>query len=114
MYPKFLERFVAAARKLKVGDPLDPTTEQGAVISRSHFDKIMGYLRLARETGGQIHCGGEPAPPPNDRCKYGVFVQPRATPLPPLTLSETPPAEATPARVEAAPATAPGQQPAVW
>jgi aminomuconate-semialdehyde/2-hydroxymuconate-6-semialdehyde dehydrogenase len=76
LYPQFVERFVAAARKLKVGDPLDPATEQGAVISRPHFDKIMGYLRLARETGGQIQCGGGPAPPPNDRCKNGVFIQP--------------------------------------
>jgi aminomuconate-semialdehyde/2-hydroxymuconate-6-semialdehyde dehydrogenase len=76
LYPQFVERFVAATRKLKVGDPLDSATEQGAVISRAHFDKIMGYVRLARETGGQIPCGGEPAPPPNDRCKDGVFVQP--------------------------------------
>jgi aminomuconate-semialdehyde/2-hydroxymuconate-6-semialdehyde dehydrogenase len=76
VYPAFVERFVAAARKLGVGDPLDPATDQGAMISAAHFHKVMSYIRLAREDGGQILCGGEPAPPPNDRCKNGVFIQP--------------------------------------
>ncbi|HEY1378833.1 MAG TPA: aldehyde dehydrogenase [Gemmataceae bacterium] len=84
LYPEFVERFVAAARKLKVGDPLDPAADQGAMISAAHFEKVMGYVRLAREEGGQILCGGEPAPPPNDRCKNGVFVRPTViTGLPP-------------------------------
>jgi aminomuconate-semialdehyde/2-hydroxymuconate-6-semialdehyde dehydrogenase len=76
LYPQFVEQFVATARKLKVGDPLDLGTEQGAVISRLHFEKIMGYVRLARQSGGQVLCGGQSAAPPNDRCKDGVFVQP--------------------------------------
>jgi aminomuconate-semialdehyde/2-hydroxymuconate-6-semialdehyde dehydrogenase len=76
LYPEFVERFVTAVRNLKVGDPLDPATDQGAVISAAHFQKVMGYIRLAREEGGKILCGGEPAPPPNERCKNGVFVQP--------------------------------------
>jgi aminomuconate-semialdehyde/2-hydroxymuconate-6-semialdehyde dehydrogenase len=76
LYPEFVERFTAATRKLKVGDPLDPATEQGAVVSSAHFQKVMGYIKLAREEGGKILCGGEPAPAPNDRCKNGVFIQP--------------------------------------
>jgi aminomuconate-semialdehyde/2-hydroxymuconate-6-semialdehyde dehydrogenase len=76
LYPEFVERFVAAVRKLKVGDPLDPATDQGAVISAAHFQKVMGYVKLAREEGGQSLCGGEPAPQPNDRCKNGVFIHP--------------------------------------
>lgn len=49
---------------------------------------------------------------PVGKSPHGVFVQPRATPLPPLTVSETPPpAEVTPASAEALP---PAQQPAVW
>lgn len=76
LYPEFVGRFVDAARRLKVGDPLDPATDQGAMISAAHFQKVMGYIRLAREEGGQILCGGEPAPPPNDRCRGGVFIRP--------------------------------------
>jgi aminomuconate-semialdehyde/2-hydroxymuconate-6-semialdehyde dehydrogenase len=76
LYTQFVERFVATVRNLEIGDPLDLATEQGAVISRLHFEKIMSYVRLARESGGQVLCGGEPAPAPNDRCKNGVFIQP--------------------------------------
>jgi aminomuconate-semialdehyde/2-hydroxymuconate-6-semialdehyde dehydrogenase len=76
VYPEFVERFVAAAKQLKVGDPLDPATDQGAMISRAHFEKVMSYVRLAREEGGKVLCGGEPAPPPNERCKDGVFIRP--------------------------------------
>jgi aminomuconate-semialdehyde/2-hydroxymuconate-6-semialdehyde dehydrogenase len=84
LYTEFVERFVAAAKKLRVGDPLDPATDQGAMISAAHFQKVMGYLRLAREEGGQILCGGEPAPPPNERCRDGVFIRPTVvTGLPP-------------------------------
>jgi aminomuconate-semialdehyde/2-hydroxymuconate-6-semialdehyde dehydrogenase len=76
LYPEFMERFVAATRKLKVGDPLDASTDQGAVISAAHFQKVMSYIGLAREEGGKIACGGEPMPSVNERCKNGVFVQP--------------------------------------
>jgi aminomuconate-semialdehyde/2-hydroxymuconate-6-semialdehyde dehydrogenase len=75
VYPDFLERFVAATRRLKVGDPLDSDCDQGAVISSAHFEKIMGYIRLAREEGGKIVCGGEPAAV-GGRCQNGVFIQP--------------------------------------
>jgi aminomuconate-semialdehyde/2-hydroxymuconate-6-semialdehyde dehydrogenase len=75
-YPAFLERFVAAAGTLRQGDPLDPDTEQGAVVSKPHFDKIMSYIALAQEEGGQVVCGGGPPPPVNDRCKNGWFIQP--------------------------------------
>lgn len=75
-YPEFAERFAAAARTLRLGDPFDEATEQGAVVSRAHFDKILGHIRLAREEGGTILCGGGPAAPPNDRCRDGWFVLP--------------------------------------
>src|ERR1051326_5145932 len=43
-YASFVDRFVEAARKLRVGDPLDAATDQGAVIWRGHFDKVMSYI----------------------------------------------------------------------
>jgi aminomuconate-semialdehyde/2-hydroxymuconate-6-semialdehyde dehydrogenase len=76
LYPQFVERFVAAARRLKVGDPLDADTDQGALISRGHFDKVRSYIRLAEEEGGHILCGGEPPTPVSNRCKGGIFLQP--------------------------------------
>jgi len=75
-YPAFLERFVAAAGTLRQGDPLDPATEQGAVVSKAHYDKVMSYIALAREERGQVVCGGGPPAAVNERCKDGYFIQP--------------------------------------
>jgi aminomuconate-semialdehyde/2-hydroxymuconate-6-semialdehyde dehydrogenase len=75
-YPAFVERFVAETRRLKVGDPLDPATDQGALISRTHLDKVRSYLRLAQEEGGRILCGGGPPEELPERCRSGYFLQP--------------------------------------
>jgi aminomuconate-semialdehyde/2-hydroxymuconate-6-semialdehyde dehydrogenase len=75
-YPAFLERFVAAVGTLRQGDPLEPDTEQGSIVSKAHYDKVMSYLALAQEEGGTIVCGGGPPPPLSERCKSGWFIQP--------------------------------------
>jgi aminomuconate-semialdehyde/2-hydroxymuconate-6-semialdehyde dehydrogenase len=72
----FLERFTARVKALRLGDPLEPGTEQGALVSAAHRDKVLHYVALAREEGGTIVTGGGPAEAPNDRCKDGYFVQP--------------------------------------
>ena len=76
IYPDFVERFVAKARALKVGDPLESTTDQGALVSKQHFEKVCDYLELARQEGGTILCGGKPAETVNDRCRKGYFLEP--------------------------------------
>ncbi len=75
-YPAFVERFVAAAQTLRQGDPLDPATEQGAIVSKPHFDKVMSYIALAKKEGGTVLCGGSPPGSVNDRCKDGFFISP--------------------------------------
>ncbi|MCW5852553.1 MAG: aldehyde dehydrogenase [Anaerolineae bacterium] len=66
VYEAFLDRFVAATRDLSVGDPFDPTTAIGALISREHLDRVAGYLDVARGTPAEIVAGGDrpdlPAP----------------------------------------------------
>jgi aminomuconate-semialdehyde/2-hydroxymuconate-6-semialdehyde dehydrogenase len=74
-YDKFLERFAAAAANLRVGDPLQADTDQGALVSKGHLDKVLSYLRLAREEGGKVLCGGERVAPAG-RCQHGYFVRP--------------------------------------
>ena len=77
LYDAFVERFTAAVRKLKLGDPLDKKVEQGALISAAHRDKVLGYIEQARREGGKILCGGgPPAQPPAPRCAGGYFVEP--------------------------------------
>jgi aminomuconate-semialdehyde/2-hydroxymuconate-6-semialdehyde dehydrogenase len=75
IYPRFLERFVAGAKALKVGDPLDPDTRQGALISARHRDRVLSYIELARQEGGQVLCGGPPSALPA-RCRGGFFIEP--------------------------------------
>ena len=75
-YDDFVERFVEAASQLRVGDPLDEATDQGALVSRAHLDKVQGYVALAREEGGRIRCGGAPPAELPARCANGYFLQP--------------------------------------
>jgi len=58
IYDAFVERLVARAREHVVGDPLQPATKVGALISREHYDRVLGYLELARQEGGAILTGG--------------------------------------------------------
>jgi aminomuconate-semialdehyde/2-hydroxymuconate-6-semialdehyde dehydrogenase len=77
VFGTFVERFTAAAAALRVGDPKEPGTRQGAVISAAHRDKVMRYIDLAREEGGTIRCGGGPPEKPvNERCRGGYFIEP--------------------------------------
>jgi aminomuconate-semialdehyde/2-hydroxymuconate-6-semialdehyde dehydrogenase len=76
IYSDFVERFVESAKQLKVGDPLEPDTQQGALISERHFEKVSSYVQLAQAEGGKLLCGGlRPANLPA-RCKEGFFLQP--------------------------------------
>ncbi len=75
-YESFADRFVAEVRKLRLGDPLAADTQQGALISRDHRDKVLRYIELASEEGGTIRCGGRVPSPVNDRCRDGFFVEP--------------------------------------
>jgi aminomuconate-semialdehyde/2-hydroxymuconate-6-semialdehyde dehydrogenase len=75
VYPPFVERLVAATKRLKVGDPLEPDTDQGALVSKGHHRKVLSYLQLASDEGGKILCGGGPAAV-GGRCAGGFFVKP--------------------------------------
>ena len=57
IYDAFLERFVEATARLTVGDPLDPGTDLGALISGEHLEKVEGYLRIAEREGGKFLTG---------------------------------------------------------
>ncbi len=59
IYDQFVEKSVARAAKRRVGDPLDPTTDQGPQVDQSQFDRIMGYIESGRTEGATLACGGE-------------------------------------------------------
>jgi aminomuconate-semialdehyde/2-hydroxymuconate-6-semialdehyde dehydrogenase len=63
IYEKFRDELVRRTKMLKIGDPFDDKTDQGALVSKQHREKVTGYLALAKEEGGTILCGGEPVAP---------------------------------------------------
>ncbi len=64
-----------AVKAMKLGDPKEPDTDQGALISSAHRDKVTGYIEQARSDGGRILCGGEVIQP-RGRCRDGYFILP--------------------------------------
>jgi acyl-CoA reductase-like NAD-dependent aldehyde dehydrogenase len=60
LYDDFVSRFTDAAGRLKVGDPLDPETQMGSLISESHRDKVHRFVEAGREEGAEIVTGGRP------------------------------------------------------
>jgi len=58
-YQQVVDGLLAAAPHLPVGDPLDPTTVVGPVISAAHRDRVEGYVRLGRDEGAEVLAGGE-------------------------------------------------------
>lgn len=75
IYDKFKEAFVAQVQQLVVGDPSEEKTKVGAIASKAHFDKVMGYIELAKEEGGTVLTGGQ-AVTVDGRCKDGWFIAP--------------------------------------
>ncbi|WP_338870730.1 aldehyde dehydrogenase [Myxococcus stipitatus] len=75
LYARFKDALVERTKALKVGDPLEAGTEQGALVSQQHFDKVMSYIDLAKQEGGRILTGGKRASL-SGRCAEGWFVEP--------------------------------------
>ncbi len=61
IYSAFMERVMAKVATIRRGDPLDTDTMIGAQASRQQFDKILSYIDIARQEGGQVLTGGERA-----------------------------------------------------
>ncbi len=58
LYDQFVTEFVKRTKELVVGDPLDEKTKIGAINSEAHLQKILGYIELAKQEGGEILTGG--------------------------------------------------------
>ncbi len=76
IYDRFVHAYVERVKALKLGDPLEESTQQGALVNRAHLDKVSSYVDLARQLGGKILCGGAPPTTLPERCKGGFFYQP--------------------------------------
>ena len=68
IYDDFVRRFAERANRLVVGDPTDEHTHVGSMITRQHWEKVTGYIRLAEEEGARVLAGGRNCPP---ACRRG-------------------------------------------
>ncbi len=58
VYDEFLARYVEAAEALVVGDPREPATQIGPMVSTEHLDKVLSYIELGQAEGGKLMTGG--------------------------------------------------------
>jgi aldehyde dehydrogenase (NAD+) len=71
---EFQERFVALARSIRLSDPLEVATEMGPLTSPEHRDRVLGYVKVAVDEGGEVLCGGHP--PEDPALARGCYVEP--------------------------------------
>ncbi len=71
---EFMQRFVARARDITVGDPLDPETRMGPLCFQAHMERVLSYTEIAQAEGARILCGGQRP----ERLPHGFFVSPTA------------------------------------
>jgi betaine-aldehyde dehydrogenase len=70
VYDEVIEKITALARSLKVGDPQDPETTMGAIISSKQLERVLGYIDIGKQEGARLVTGGSRL----DR--RGYFVEP--------------------------------------
>jgi aldehyde dehydrogenase (NAD+) len=70
IHDQFIAKLAAMNTKRKLGNPLDPTTEQGPQVDKAQFDKIMKYIDLGKKSGAECVTGGQ------RHGKQGFFVEP--------------------------------------
>jgi acyl-CoA reductase-like NAD-dependent aldehyde dehydrogenase len=59
VHDRFVGELVARAQKLKVGDPLDKSTQMGSQVSGRQMERILDYIQAGKEEGATLECGGE-------------------------------------------------------
>lgn len=59
VYDAFVDKYLAHAKHVKVGNPLEPASDMGPLVSREHFEKVMGYIESGKNEGATLLLGGE-------------------------------------------------------
>jgi len=71
MYDQFTDGLVQAAKTISVGDPLDPNTRMGPLVSKEQHERVLGYLEVGKKEGAKVKVGGE-----RGAHERGYFVKP--------------------------------------
>jgi acyl-CoA reductase-like NAD-dependent aldehyde dehydrogenase len=71
---EFLDRFLALTKSIRVGNPLDPQTEMGPLTSPGHRERVINYIKIAREQGSSVLTGGKA--PSDAALQAGCYIEP--------------------------------------
>lgn len=77
VYDEFVKEFARRAKNIIVGDPQDPNTQVGSMITQAHYDKVTGYIKIGIEEGANLLAGGLERPANlAEHLRNGQFIQP--------------------------------------
>lgn len=74
IYDEVVRRLTEKVRSFRVGDPMDPSTQVGPLVSRNQLERVSGFVEEARKEGATILCGGRR--PEGGRLGKGYFYEP--------------------------------------
>jgi aminomuconate-semialdehyde/2-hydroxymuconate-6-semialdehyde dehydrogenase len=74
IYDRFMKRFLATVANLKVGDPLDPTTDFGPLITARHRERVEGFIQAGLDEGARLLTGGKR--PDDPALRQGNYLMP--------------------------------------
>jgi betaine-aldehyde dehydrogenase len=74
VHHEFVDKLVTRTAKMRIGDPMDPDTHVGALISKDHMDKVLAYIAAGKKAGAKVLIGGGRPDDPN--LQSGYFVEP--------------------------------------
>ena len=74
IHDEFVEKLAAFTKTARVGDPRDVRTQVGPIANKMQFEKVLGYVDIARQDGAELLLGGKR--PDGDECARGFFVEP--------------------------------------
>jgi len=74
IHDAFVERLLALAKTARMGDPQDLATQVGPITTQPQYQKVLDYIRIAKDEGAVCRLGGEPARRPE--CGSGWFIEP--------------------------------------
>ena len=74
IYKRFLTDLTARFKSLRVGNPLEKTTQLGPLVSQSHYNTVMKYIEIGKQEGAKLMCGGKH--PRNKKLANGCYIEP--------------------------------------
>ncbi|MEH6550176.1 MAG: betaine-aldehyde dehydrogenase [Pseudomonadales bacterium] len=74
IHDDFVERVLARVSRMKIGDPMDPETQVGSLVSKDHMSSVLEYIDKGKQAGARLLCGGKR--PDDPKLSKGCYVEP--------------------------------------